>query len=336
MARIALGATAVAVAAVPGLTFERLAATLDPARGNRIDPDKLVLLEAACYAAAILLAAVAILLPRIIEGLHGLAARLESSARARPLRRRRSAAPAERILVAVFVVLVVALPVNLVLNRSSGIELAVEDGPLESATALLYLLAAGLNVLACRRFRGAPITRACLLALAALFFVVGMEEISWGQRLVGVDTPAGLDGLNVQGEITLHNVWSTSINQALGLLVTFVLLVALPLSYRHSRLLRRLADQAGVPVAPTSTAGLYLMAAVAAGVIGVQLGTLGIGPRSLYGLQPHFDDEYLEFFLSCLFLVVSAGGWRLVPGPPAPSRGRLATVAEPRSLSRAR
>ncbi len=44
------------------------------------------------------------------------------------------------------------------------------------------------------------------LALAVGFFLGGMEEISWGQRLVGWGTPAALEEINFQGETTLHNV----------------------------------------------------------------------------------------------------------------------------------
>jgi hypothetical protein len=43
-------------------------------------------------------------------------------------------------------------------------------------------------------------------AFAILLFVVAMEEISWGQRLIGFETPAALRAINGQGETTLHNI----------------------------------------------------------------------------------------------------------------------------------
>lgn len=43
-----------------------------------------------------------------------------------------------------------------------------------------------------------------LLTLAT-FFVIG-EEISWGQRLLGLRTPIALEAINAQGEITIHNI----------------------------------------------------------------------------------------------------------------------------------
>lgn len=43
-----------------------------------------------------------------------------------------------------------------------------------------------------------------LLALAALF--VAGEEISWGQRVFGWETPEALDAINHQGETNVHNI----------------------------------------------------------------------------------------------------------------------------------
>ncbi len=36
--------------------------------------------------------------------------------------------------------------------------------------------------------------------------LVGMEEIAWGQKLFGFATPAVVEGINQQGEMTLHNL----------------------------------------------------------------------------------------------------------------------------------
>jgi hypothetical protein len=45
-----------------------------------------------------------------------------------------------------------------------------------------------------------------LLAIGA--FLVAGEEISWGQRIFGVETPEELEALNRQGEIGAHNISS--------------------------------------------------------------------------------------------------------------------------------
>lgn len=48
--------------------------------------------------------------------------------------------------------------------------------------------------------------RVFYLVLAVGLFLAAMEEISWGQRLIGWGTPAALEEINFQGETTIHNV----------------------------------------------------------------------------------------------------------------------------------
>ena len=49
------------------------------------------------------------------------------------------------------------------------------------------------------------------LALAVLFFVGAGEEISWGQRILGFETPETVSQVNRQEEFNLHNLttWET-------------------------------------------------------------------------------------------------------------------------------
>ena len=46
-----------------------------------------------------------------------------------------------------------------------------------------------------------------IMAMAA--FVVAGEEISWGQRLLGIETPGALEEINKQGETNIHNIGLT-------------------------------------------------------------------------------------------------------------------------------
>jgi len=48
-------------------------------------------------------------------------------------------------------------------------------------------------------------------ACAVVLFLLGMEEISWGQRLFGFDTPDSF-AANRQGEVNLHNFFTTPIH----------------------------------------------------------------------------------------------------------------------------
>ena len=88
---------------------------------------------------------------------------------------------------------------------------ADEDGPFEYATAIFYGVSSLLFVLMARQgnfpLNSAPRFGRAILIIGALgcFFIMG-EEISWGQRIVGWDTPQSWADKNYQQETTLHNL----------------------------------------------------------------------------------------------------------------------------------
>lgn len=93
-------------------------------------------------------------------------------------------------------------------SRHEFSALGIEDGVVEGATAVLLL--APVPVLAVRAvaaLRRRATAAALLLAATAIgCFVLGMEEISWGQRILGFTTPGALAAANTQGEANLHNI----------------------------------------------------------------------------------------------------------------------------------
>src|SRR5688500_7939924 len=95
--------------------------------------------------------------------------------------------------------------------------LTLEDGVIEYLTAVLFLAAALVFGLAGLRGSSRGIW---VLPLALACFAVAGEEISWGQRLLGLATPTGLESINVQGETNLHNIEGVHGNiRALAVLV---------------------------------------------------------------------------------------------------------------------
>jgi hypothetical protein len=60
------------------------------------------------------------------------------------------------------------------------------------------------NPIAPHRFHW--VFRLSLFAFAMVFFVAAAEEVSWGQRIFGIETPNLIKDVNVQKEITLHNL----------------------------------------------------------------------------------------------------------------------------------
>jgi hypothetical protein len=83
-----------------------------------------------------------------------------------------------------------------------------EDHVIEWSQFFAILSASVVFVLAARRASRAGRRR--LLALFVLVgvgaFVVAGEEISWGQRILGLATPDALKNINQQGETNIHNI----------------------------------------------------------------------------------------------------------------------------------
>jgi hypothetical protein len=293
-------------------------ANLDPLRGTRVDPERLVLVQWLGYFGAACLIVWAGFYRQAVDLLDGFTASLVSRTTVAPGRRERADAW-ERWLSAGFVALAVMLPAHLLVDRQGALMFAEKDGPLEMVIAVLYLAVAYVNVRLATRFAGVAWTRPTLLGLAGLFFFVGTLEIGWGERLSGLSTTEVLDTVNARNGFDLHDLWSTSLGSAIGLGMSFFLLVALPIGYRRSARCRRLCDALGAPVAPATMVSMYGVALAATCVIGTELGTLGLGPRSLYGLEPQFDDAYLELLVGCLFLISSLAAWRLRAPLEAPT-----------------
>ena len=100
------------------------------------------------------------------------------------------------------------------LPEETVIELAIEDGPIENMGAVGFFVASALffvtyirsgsqgNDLWILRTR----RNVFFLLLGLAFFFAGGEEISWGQRIFGWETPEKLAEINAQGETTIHNL----------------------------------------------------------------------------------------------------------------------------------
>lgn len=137
-----------------------------------------------------------------------------------------------------------------------GTGFAEEDGPVEYGTAVFLLISAlvlfwhGGRLLRAGRWASAG-----LVSLYGLAFVFGAgEEISWGQRILGIETPEFFRENNVQNEITIHNLaWGedniahTIFGNMLSAVILLYLIV-LPLLYPRVGWIAWLADRLMVPV----------------------------------------------------------------------------------------
>ena len=94
-----------------------------------------------------------------------------------------------------------------------------EDRFLENVQFVAFAVAGVLCFVTARRVGHGRqrLGAASLYAFALVFVFVAMEEISWGQRVFGIETPSFLRNLNVQGETNLHNL--KSVQYKLGIML---------------------------------------------------------------------------------------------------------------------
>ena len=201
--------------------------------------------------------------------------------------------PVERLVLA-HTGVVFGLGVGLALGNPAYFEAhyVVEDGLLEWLTALALGTIAGV-LLVRLRARWRSLSRrqtVTLVGLAALAALGAGEELSWGQRLLGLATPAGLAEINRQGETNLHNlvVGGVNLNKvvfARGILLVFLLYLGVltPLWHRVPRA-RAVIDAWGIPIPRRYQWVAYLV------IIGVvEGGVAGLAP------SPGKRGELTEF-----------------------------------------
>lgn len=160
---------------------------------------------------------------------------------------------------AVFLVLATAWP-------AAYVRMTYEDLYGEWLQSWLFVAVFALSIaLARRRWR-----YRCFFALLALasFYTV-MEEISWGQRLFGIESPEFFAEHNVQGETNLHNFLTGPESTLLKDVVEYTLAAALigfgllyPLALRIAWAPARWLDRLGVAAPPLYLWIFFVNAAV--------------------------------------------------------------------------
>ena len=241
---------------------------------------------------------------------------------------------------AVALVLMYAVPIVLQLCGLEGLArlLLGEDGVYEYLGALLCLAASALFLAAyvrfpARRKKGASGARRnifFLLLTLALFCLFG-EEISWGQRLLGLQTPEFIGEFNVQRELTVHNLewFQRPACNLLGVNLTRLanLYLALSIVVLAFPTFGRLVASVCIPVASIRVALMVianrLLHAFAMGLFGAPKGSADI-----YRMGEIFETNVEAlFFIFALELYLSLRqhrceedelGGALTPGSPLP------------------
>jgi len=186
--------------------------------------------------------------------------------------------------------------------------LANEDSFFEMLSVFMFFLAAILFVLVYfrslrigDRLSQGVLKRCSYLLMTLVLLVAVGEEASWGQRVMGVETPDYIKEVNVQDEINLHNLDIFQITPEHNILRlgwhVFWLMFALGLpavsvfSSRGDRFLRRL-----VPVIPLAIGLLFLSNYVIWRIIYI---------TTSVEIYLHFPEEIMESNIAILFFVTA-------------------------------
>lgn len=163
---------------------------------------------------------------------------------------------------------VVLAPV--LLSEASRAAVAREDGILEQATAVLFLVSSVMSMIVAwrlfpeRRSSDPSTLRRVVwhVLLGLFFFLCFGEEISWGQRILGFETPESIKGINVQEETNLHNMMGYFADH-LFILGMFIYGALLPFLASRYEFWRRSLYWVGLPLA---SLGLAIGFALASGI----------------------------------------------------------------------
>lgn len=185
-----------------------------------------------------------------------------------------------------------------------------EDRFVEYSSALFWFLSSICMLKFIIKSSRANVPRWCMSAsfLIMLFFIVcGGEEISWGQRFLGIETPEIIKAVNVQNEITIHNLGSISVFMNVFFLVTIVFFFVIPATVNKYPQFSKLVHLVYFPVASKYSVYVYFVSFIAWICVGIRFGTLGFHPFSFYSEQYYtqMDDEIFEFFAAYSFFTFS-------------------------------
>jgi len=132
-----------------------------------------------------------------------------------------------------------------------------EDGLAEWLTFVELLMMSIYSFTILLNFNRGSETRAARrvwLFMGALFLFGAMEEISWGQRILGIQSPEWFLKHNRQGETNIHNlvIYGVKLNKLvfgsiLGIFVAIYML-AMPLLYRLNKRYKDFNNRWGIPV----------------------------------------------------------------------------------------
>ena len=135
-------------------------------------------------------------------------------------------------------------------------------------------------------------------------FIMG-EELSWGQRLFGLDTPARLADLNRRGEINVHNV--PAVTNAFRVVLLAIGIYG-SIAAAAVRLTRTVTETVDLLFPPLFLSGFFLA------VLAYNCARIAVNPGGYFGAEPHLLlmglAEWMELCVAFGLALFTALGWR--------------------------
>ncbi len=214
------------------------------------------------------------------------------------------------VMVSLFIILCSYIIILALYDIESYSRLIKEDGIVEYCSAIFWFLSA---IIVC--FHTIKLSRGKIntyqfisnIVLMTLFIVCSGEEISWGQRLFGIEASELIKSINVQNEITLHNIGSISVFSNIFFLLTVVFFLFVPFLIRKHTRIKHVLYFCHFPIPNRFAMYVYIVSLFVWIFVGLRFGTLGFHPFSFFPEQYYtqMDDEIFELFAAYSFLCFS-------------------------------
>ena len=121
------------------------------------------------------------------------------------------------------------IAIKILAGETSSYRRSLEEGGIVEWATFLLLLISAYILFSCAKNMRSSLFRVIYYILSGFSFIIGMEEMSWGQMIFNWKTPSQLALINDQGETNLHNIAFISNHSDLvyGLILALIVFVTL-------------------------------------------------------------------------------------------------------------
>ena len=159
--------------------------------------------------------------------------------------------------------LVFLIAIKILAGETSSYRRSLEEGGIVEWATFLLLLISAYMLFCCAKTVHSGLFRVIYYILSGISFVIGMEEMSWGQMIFNWKTPSPLALINDQGETNLHNIGfiSSHSDLAYGLILALIVFVTLAADRQTKQIKNQNFYTALLELAPSKMLLIYFVPA---------------------------------------------------------------------------